>query len=253
VIAVSGSAPVMFLTSYCTGSGGPEWWLHEINLKNGSDVASNNIGNDVRGLSCPGCSTFTDGWQFQRAALLAVKNSGNTNTPNLIYILFGTGVPENVFSQDYTGWVVAYKSTSTGPLPVFAYSNEPTNCGAGGGLTNSGTSNGQCTGNTGGNPACDCYVYFKCPVSGDTCNHSTGFCTANTTTQCAPLGAPNWGDHGGGCWMSGNGPAATTANAINSDADVHVFLAVETVASRHSTGARAMQSTTTARPLWISA
>jgi hypothetical protein len=35
--------------------------------------------------------------------------------------------------------------------------------------------------------------------------------------------APNWGGHGGGCWMSGNGPAATVANAIGGDDSVHVF------------------------------
>jgi hypothetical protein len=34
--------------------------------------------------------------------------------------------------------------------------------------------------------------------------------------------APNWGGHGGGCWQSGNGPAAVQKGAI--DSDVHVFL-----------------------------
>jgi hypothetical protein len=222
VIDASGSPPLMFLTSYCTNSIGPEWWLHEINLQNGHDVASTNIQTDVRSLSCSGCSNFTAGWQQQRPALLEVKNSGNSSTPNLFYILFGTGVMENTYAKDYTGWVVAYTVNSGGPQPVFAYSNQPSSCGTGGGLALSGAENPLCAGNS-GSPSCDCMVYLTCPVAGDTCNYSTGNCAVNTGTVCTNLGAPNWGGHGGGCWMSGNGAAATALNAINSDNDVHVF------------------------------
>jgi hypothetical protein len=223
VIDASGSTPVMFLASYCTNtSNNPAWWFHEINLQNGHDVAATNIGSDVRGLGCSGCSGFTDAWEQQRAALLEVKNSNNSSTPNLIYILFGTGVQENVYSKPYAGWLVAYTVGSGGPSPVFAYSNQPTSCGTGGGLTNSLASNGQCSGNS-GSPSCDCYVNLTCPVTGDTCNNSTGYCTVSTGTACINLGAPNWGGHGGGCWMSGNGAAATALDAINSDHSVHVF------------------------------
>lgn len=214
--------PVMFLTSYCANSGGPEWRLHEIDLTTGKDATQQREIGGTHG----DFPSIKENWQHQRAALLQVNNSGNTSTPNLIYILFGTGVQENFYSQDYKGWVVAYKSTSTGLQPVFAYSNEPTGCGTGGGLNVSGSplSNGVCTGNR-GSPACDCLYYFACPVSGDTCDYSSGYCTTNTTTKCSQpyQGAPNWGGHGGGCWMSGNGPAATPVNAINSDNDVHVF------------------------------
>ena len=196
VIDASGSSPVMFLTSYCQdSSGNPQWWLHEIKLTTGADaVTPRHIGGtsgDFPALYEP--------WQQQRPALLEVKNSGNSSTPNLIYILFGTGTKENVYPLDYTGWVVAYESTSGALSPKFAYSNEQTSCGTGGGLTAGGSSNGQCTGNS-GSPSCDCYV-------------SSG-----------PQNAPNWGGHGGGCWQSGNGPAATAANAVGSDGAVHVFL-----------------------------
>jgi hypothetical protein len=74
----------------------------------------------------------------QRPALLEVKNSGNSSTPNLIYLLFGTGVKENINPQDYSGWVVAYTYTANGTsaslTPQFKYSNEQTGCGSGGGL-----------------------------------------------------------------------------------------------------------------------
>ena len=198
VIDTSGATPVMFLTSFCkTADPQERWYLHEINLTTGHDVAVNYIGNDVR--QTLGHSAFSDGYQWQRSALLEVKNPYNGSTHNLIYVLFGTGVPENAYNYGYAGWVVAYTAGSSGLTPVFAYSDEPTGCGTGGGYVG-GSPNGQCNvdPNT-GTPPCDCYA---------------GIPQAN---------APNWGGHGAGCWMSGNGPSATVPSAIESDRDVHVF------------------------------
>jgi hypothetical protein len=200
VIDASGSTPTMFLTSYCQDSGGNKrWWLHGIDLTTGHDaVTHRRIGGNSGDFT-----SITEGWQWQRSALLQVKNANNTATPNLIYLLFGTGVSENVYNLRYTGWAVAYKSSATALTPVFAYSDEPTTCGTGGGFLGNGQPNGQCTGNA-GTPGCDCYA-----------NNSWG-------------SAPNWGGHGGGCWMSGNGPAAAPVGAIKnsggtSDGAAHVF------------------------------
>src|ERR1039457_3787930 len=202
VIDASGTTPVMFLTSYCQVSANhvnTQWWLHEIDLTTGKDVMVSGATQNRRiGGTTGDFSSLKEGWQFQRPALLQVKNSAYTSTPNLIYLLFGTGAPENHYLEPYSGWAVAYTNGSSGLSPVFAYKDQPSSCGTGGGYGN--TTNPQCNVNpNSGSPACDCYV--------------------NNTT----LNAPNWGGHGGGCWMSGNGPAATAANAIGSDNAVHVF------------------------------
>jgi len=241
VIDASGTNPVMFLTSQCqTSAGGIQWWLHVIDLTTGLDLATNGkkrVHSDF--------SSITEAWQNQRAALLQVKSTSNSSTPNLVYLLFGTMTKEVLASKDYAGWVVAYCNgitgaqcgSTTGLTPEFAYSNQPggtggsSGCGSSGGLKDNGNTNGQCpsTANS-GSPSCDCFVALQCPVSGDTCNYSTSYCTMNTTTQCTPQypNAPNWGGHGGGCWQSGNGPAATAQGAINdstghSDGNVHTF------------------------------
>jgi hypothetical protein len=83
------------------------------------------------------------------------RQAANTSTPNLIYLLFGAGAPENDYTQPYAGWAVAYKNTSSGLSPVFAYSDEPSSCGTGGGASNPTP---QCNVNpNSGSPACDCY------------------------------------------------------------------------------------------------
>jgi hypothetical protein len=225
------SKPVMFVTSYCeTGGDVLEWWIHEIDLTTGLDAVSpHHIGGTGDFAS------INESRQQQRSALLEITNSYNTTTPNLIYALFGTGVQENIVSEDYTGWVAMYTSTSSGLVAQHAYSDEPggnsgsSGC-AGGGMTMGSPSlyNGQCTTNSGntGSPGCDCLVYAQCPVAGDSCNYSTGYCTTHTLQACTASPyqfAPNWGGHGGGCWMSGNGPAVTVANAIGGDDSVHVF------------------------------
>ena len=201
VIDASASVPLLYVTSFCqTPTPTPRWFLHQINLKNGHDVSTANIGSDVRNLTgCTPCSNFTDANQQQRPALTFVANSNNTSgDPNLLYILFGTGTLENSAGQPYFGWVVGYKVPTSSALTLeFAYMNEPSSCGPGGGY---GNSTRQCSATyNSGTPPCDCYV-----ASGDTQN------------------APNWGGHGGGCWQSGNGPAAVQKGTI--DSAVHVFL-----------------------------
>jgi hypothetical protein len=211
VIDASGTTPVMFLTSWCTtttndaNAGHRQWWLHEIDLTTGLDVMVGSTAQKKRmHTDFPG---FFDGYQNQRAALLEVRNSSASPYDHLIYLTFGTGVSESNFDQDYEGWLAAYTTDSSYNLTkVFAYSNQPSPCGTnGGGLNSGGATNGTCTSNS-GSPPCDCYVNRAYPSILPTTN------------------APNWSGHGGGCWMSGNGPAATAANALNSDAAVHVFL-----------------------------
>ena len=201
--AVAPYTPNMYVTSYCVAPGPPaqrEWWIHQIDLTTGLDVVVSGaeqhrrIGADF--------SSFTDAWQWQRSALLRVANSGTPN--NLIYLAFGTGTYENDFSEPYSGWLVAYTANASGLATEFAYANQQAgSCGNGGGFVfsrNQKVNNGQCTSGNTGTPSCDCYI---------------GGAGGN---------GPNWGGHGGGCWMSGNGPTATVANAIGSDGDVHVFL-----------------------------
>ncbi len=205
-IDATGTPPVMFLTSECnTSAHKDKWILHMINLLNGADINTADITNDVHSVpNCTTCQSFTSGWQFQRPAVIEVKNSGNATTPVLIYLLFGTSGAESAFSQPYSGWVVAYTAAAGKLSLAFAYSDEPSSCGAGGGYQSHGGLNGQCNINpNAGSPPCDCYA-------------------GNTST------APNWGGHGGGCWMSGNGPAATAVGAITdgsgkSDNAIHVF------------------------------
>ncbi len=213
VIDVSGSVPAMYLASLCQASGAAngQYWLHKLNLTTGLDFSGSPVQIQT---DANASSTFVPGWQQQRSALLQVKNSGNTSTPSLIYVVFGSGVNENIYNQTYKGCVFAYKDPPGGGAlqRVIEYSDEPTSCGTGGGLNyNSGTgvytNNGQCTGNS-GTPSCDCYV----PVP-----PSSFYST------------PNWGGHGGGFW-SVAGPAATALGAINtsagvSDNAVHVFAA----------------------------
>jgi hypothetical protein len=201
VIDASGSTPLVFVTSLCQSSiTKPTWFLHEINLTNGQDIAKTNIGSDIRGFNCLSCSGFTDGNQHQRSAVLLAKNGGNA----LVYILFGTGTYENSISYPYSGFVVAYMESQTSITKAFAYTDEPPPCPSGGGINN-----GQCTPGNSGTPPCDCYVQNQPAL------------TQN---------APNWGGHGDGCWQSDNGAAATTASGVTgsdsvSDNAVHLFFA----------------------------
>jgi len=202
VIDASGSTPVMFLTDWCQTSGSTpmlQWNIHEINLKTGVDITPSRwIGSSMDF----GGSGFQDVNQTQRAALLEVPNPHSGGNP-LVYLAFGTGtVEDNATAHPYNGWLLAYTTGSGALSPETGFpSVTPTSCGSGGGMY-MGSNNGQCTTGNLGTPHCDCYLY-----------NTAGY-----------QNAPNWGGQGGGCWMSGHGPAATTAGAINSDGNVHVFL-----------------------------
>jgi hypothetical protein len=71
VIDASASVPLLYVTSFCETSAPVfGWYLHQINLKNGHDVSTANIGTDVRALSgCTPCSSFLDANQQQRPPL----------------------------------------------------------------------------------------------------------------------------------------------------------------------------------------
>jgi hypothetical protein len=220
-VAGSNSTPVMFVVSHCvTSQGQKHVYINEIDLVTGKDVVLNgnrqfkDVGSDLG-------SGFDPGRQKQRAALLEVKNSGAA-TPNLIYAPFGTATVENdALNHPYHGWLAAYTVSSSYVLSFasnFAYNSTSTACTNG---QYGGIQGQQCTTN-GGTPACDCYL--ACPISGDTCNNSTGMCTNHPTTACFQ-NVPNWGGQGGGCFMFGRGMAATGVGEVGSDGDVHSFLA----------------------------
>ena len=209
VIDVSGSTPVMFLTNWCqTSTGQAKWFIHEINLQTGADAtASRWIGGDF------GAAGFIDINQKSRAALLEVPNP-QSGANALIYIAFATATTEDNATKDpYHGWLIAYTTDPiTGALaPQLGFSSTPTSCGPGGGVL-AGKNNGQCKINPNPlSPACDCEM------------DGTGYKSGSYQN------APNWGGQGGGCWMSGHGPAATPVGAIRNargdpDGDVHIFL-----------------------------
>ncbi len=204
-IDVTGSTPAMFLTDWCQVSTGKyEWFIHKINLQTGADATPARwIGGDF------GSAGFNDINEKQRAALLEVPNPRSGGNP-LIYAAFGTGTMEdNATEHPYHGWLIAYTTEpGTGALsPQLGFSSTPTSCGKGGGTVGGGN-NGQCKiAPNSLKPGCDCYEY-------DTGGYQN---------------APNWGGQGGGCWMSGHGPAATAVGAIRNgsgqpDGDVHIFL-----------------------------
>ncbi len=206
VIDVSRSAPMMFLTDWCqTSTGKDEWFIHKINLRTGADATPSRwIGGDF------GSVGFNDTNQKQRAALLEVPNPRKGGNP-LIYAAFGTGTMEdNGTEHPYHGWLIAYTTEpGTGALePQIGFSSTPTSCGKGGGEFDGGVNHGQCKVDPNSlTPACDCYE-----------DNAAGF-----------QNAPNWGGQGGGCWMSGHGPAATAIGVIKNssgqpDGDVHIFL-----------------------------
>ncbi len=205
VIDVSGATPMMFLTDWCrTSTGKDEWFIHEINLQTGTDATPSRwIGGDF------GSAGFNDTNEKQRAALLEIPNPQSGANP-LVYIAFATGATEdNGAKHPYHGWLIAYTTDpSTGALvPQLGFSSTPTSCGQGGGVEG-GTNHNQCKFEPNPlAPACDCYEY-----------NTGGF-----------QNAPNWGGQGGGCWMSGHGPAATAIGAIRNgsgqpDGNVHIFL-----------------------------
>jgi len=226
--------PVMFITGACVRSNGDntvthrEWWLHEIDLTTGCDVGGAynsshqctygsseqhmHVGSDFHS------DGITEGWQKQRSALLEIRNAG-ASTDHMVYVAFGTWVPENDSKHPYNGWLLGYTTNSSNVLSAttLAFSTAPvpsgqsTPCGGGGGsVNNGGTWTAQCPGyGVGEFPPSDCY------------------CT--NPSNCP--GAPNWGAHGGGIWMSSRGAAAScpytsgtgSCPISTNDGNVHVL------------------------------
>ena len=108
-----------------------------------------------------------------RTALLEVQVPGLPVNP-IIYLAFGTAVPEDNDNDPCHGWIFGYTAGQSDALSqVFAFATTPTGP----------------TGNT-GRPPCNDVV-------------KDGF-----------QNAPNWCGLGGGIWMSGRGPAANTVNGV---------------------------------------
>ena len=205
VIDTSTPNPVMFVTSVCqTGGTSPakEWFLHEINLKNGQDVGTpvqiTNVlpsGGNADPDAEPDATAvqFQGQMQLQRSALLEVRLAGSKPNP-AVYVAFGSAVPET--QHPYHGWIFTYGTASGGvnPTPSMAFNATPTGP----------------DGNT-GTPAC---------TTGCTC-------TPSCTPSCVLPGyqdAPNWCGHAGGVWMASRGGAASTLTTGTSQA-AHAFFA----------------------------
>jgi hypothetical protein len=143
---------------------------------------------EIAGTADGGTLTFAPGEVLQRAALLEVHNA-NATPANVIYVAFGSAVPEapnptTGQTYPYHGWIFAYSTSGVNNALVqdFAFSTTPAR------------------GGTAGGPPCN--------TNGPLCGAS-GCQTGQYQNQ------PNWCGHGGGIWMSGRGPAAITANGVS--------------------------------------
>lgn len=121
-----------------------------------------------------GSVEFSPGSVLQRSALLEVRNSSATPS-NVIYIPFGSAVPEASSSYPYDGWLFGYSVSGSviSTTPDFIFDTTPTPA------PDSGT------------PAC------------------------NTSAPTSYQNQPNWCGHGGGIWMSSRGPAANTISGTS--------------------------------------
>jgi len=190
VIDTTLSPPAMFLTSLCADSQGvSHWYLHEVDLTNQlQDVAGSGSPLEITGSANGGTLAFAPGDVLQRTALLEVQNVNGTPA-NVIYIAFGSAVPETPNpatgqSYPYHGWIFGYSTSGPGNALVedFAFSTSPA-----GGAT-SGTPD---------------------------CNTNGPLCGASGCQTGEYKNEPNWCGHGGGIWMSGRGPAASAANGVS--------------------------------------
>lgn len=186
VIDTSLSPPAMFLTDVCLDSQAhTHWFLHEVDITNEfQDVP--NSGSPIEIAGSNGGDTFSAGEVLQRPALLEVQNPGGTPA-NVIYIGFGSAVPEApnaVTGQTYPyhGWLFGYSTSGPANQLVqdFVFNS------SGGGSTSATPS----------------------------CNTNATLCGASGCQAGQYENQPNWCGHGGGIWMSGRGPAASTSNGV---------------------------------------
>ena len=185
VVDVTLSPPAMFLTDLCVDSQSrPHWFLHEVDITNQlQDVPGSGSPVEIAGSS--GTYTFSAGNDLQRLGLLEVQNPGGTPA-NVIYIGFGSAVPEagnttTGKSYPYHGWLFGYSTTGPNNQLVqdFVYNST--------GATDSSSTS--CNTNA--------------PLCGSKCK------AGQYENQ------PNWCGHGGGIWMSGRGPAASSINGVS--------------------------------------
>ena len=187
VIDVGLSPPAMFLTDVCLDSQAQvHWFLHEVDITNEfQDVANSGSPIEISGSS--GGNTFAAGEVLQRPALLEVQNAGGTPA-NVIYVGFGSAVqeaPNPVTGQSYPyhGWLFGYSTSGPNNQLVqdFAFNT-------------SGSGNSSAT---------------------PSCNTNAPLCGASGCQSGQFENQPNWCGHGGGIWMSGRGPAASTWNGVS--------------------------------------
>jgi hypothetical protein len=190
VIDTTLSPPAMFLTNLCADSqANIHWYLHEIDLTDQlQDVVGSGSPLEIAGSTDGGTVSFAPGEVLQRAALLEVRNV-NATPANVIYVAFGSAVPEapnptTGQTYPYHGWIFGYSTSGVNNTLVqdFAFSTTPAK------------------GATAGTPPCN--------TNGPLCGAS-GCQTGQYQNQ------PNWCGHGGGIWMSGRGPAASTTNGVS--------------------------------------
>ncbi len=200
VIDVTGSHPVMFVTSLCQTSatqGNQQWWIHKIDLTTGYDVTT----AQQVGATPPGADAADDlsgstiaftGWEvMQRSALLEVSNPNTGSPARMVYAAFGSAVNET--AAPYHGWIFGYGPSLGTALVSFV------------------TSAKGASGNT-DLPACSANCTLCTPYTGPGSCGVAGK-PACCSTQCVPAGyveSPNECGHGGGAWMSARGPASNT-------------------------------------------
>ncbi len=215
VIDTSSTPPLVYVTSLCetnTAVKKQHWYVHQIELNDGHDVATpQEITGAVAGsanadgqttVNCPvgasPCIPFEPWNTMQRPGLLEVTASGVSNP--LIYIAAGFGAPtEN--GTPYHGWVFAYDNNLNQQV-IFSTNTK------GGSTANTDTP--ACAGIPagGGNSTC------SCTDNQGGCTPNSGG-SSNCTTCCIPsnnyIGSPNWCGHAAGIWGgAGRAPSANT-------------------------------------------
>jgi hypothetical protein len=221
VIDTSGSTPLMYVTSLCettTVVKQQHWFIHQIELNDGHDVATpqeitgavpGSANADSQTTSCPTgvsspCIPFEAWNAMQRPGLLEVSLQA-VSYP-LIYVALGFGAPQET-TTPYHGWVFAYDNNLNQKL-IFATNTK------GGSTANTDTP--ACAGipSGGGNSTC------SCTDNQGGCSPNSGGST-DCPTCCIPsngyLFSPNWCGHASGIWGgSGRAPAANTLNVSGS-------------------------------------
>ena len=179
VIDTTLSPPAMFLTDLCLDSQAKaHWFLHEVDITNQlQDVTGSSSPVEITGSNAG--AGFVAGTVMQRPALLEVQNPGGTPA-NAIYIAFGAAVSE-AGPNPYHGWLFGYSTTGPNNQLVqdFVFN-------ASGAASDTAI------------PSCN----TNAPLCGESCK------SGQYENQ------PNWCGHGGGIWLSGRGPAASTATGV---------------------------------------